>query len=59
MRLLLFIVVGLGVTGAIYYMSLSQGIETKEHVDDSVQKAQEATDAYKKQQSEMMKQLGQ
>ncbi len=59
MKLLLMLLLGLGVGGAIYYFVLQQQDGVAGQVNTAQESAQEKADAYKKQQAEMMLQLGQ
>jgi uncharacterized protein HemX len=59
MRLLLLLVIGLAVGGAMLYFFVDQQQNVQENALNMQKAAQEKTDAYKQQQADMMKQLGQ
>lgn len=59
MRLLIMIIIGLGVGGAMYFFMIKEqkGVEVK--VKEAQMEAQVKADAYKANQAKMMKELGQ
>ncbi len=59
MRILLLLLVALAVGGGVFYVMSGQQQATLVKVQDSQNSAQDKADAYKKNQEDMMKQLGQ
>ena len=59
MRFILLTLITLGIGGAIYYFYSEQQLDLFDRVSNSQNAAQEATDAYRQKQQDMMNQLGQ
>lgn len=55
----MMIVIGLAIGGGIWYMTMSNQAGLQEETQEATNEAQDAADAYKAKQAEMMKQLEQ
>ena len=59
MRLLMLLIIGLGIGGGILYFFSENQVQTQENIQVEQENAQNAADEYRKNQAEMMIQLGQ
>ncbi len=59
MRILVMTLIALGIGGGMYYVMFSNQGSMKEQVHTAEDSAQKAAAAYKKNQEDMMKQMGQ
>ncbi len=59
MRIILAFVIALAIGGGVYYVMMSDSSGVQAESRDVANNAKAATDAYKKNQEDMMRQLGQ
>lgn len=59
MRLIMLLIIGLAIGGGILYVFSNNQVRTQEKIQVEQNNAKEATDQYRKNQAEMMIQLGQ
>ncbi len=59
MKFLLTVAIALAIGGGVYYVTMSDSSGVQAESSDAANNAKAATDAYKKNQEDMMRQLGQ
>lgn len=59
MKFLLTVAIALAIGGGVYYVTMSDSSGVQAESRDAANNAKAATDAYKKNQEDMMRQLGQ